>query len=103
MNFSDNSFGNFYNRYGIRAFNMGRFMPVICTLVPKIAGCSSHQLRKILILNLAGSKVRIGTLVPPGYFTGRSYRQIITHSAWVLLGFILIASIPVFQILVFNK
>lgn len=93
----------FFNQYGIRAFNMGRYMPVICTLVPMIAECRLYQLRKNLILNLAGSKVWIGTLVPPGYFMRRSYRQIITHSAWVLLGFILIASIQMFQILIFNK
>lgn len=93
----------FYEKYGIWAFIMGRFMPVIRTLVPMIAGASSYNFRKFLVSNFAGSVVWIGTLVPLGYFIGRTYPDVINHSVWILVGFILIASIPMLKILVFKK
>jgi membrane-associated protein len=79
---------------------MERFIPVILTLMPMIAGYRSYQLRKILILYLADPIVWIGTLVPLGYSFGRSYLQIINHSAWVLVGIVLIATFPMLQLMV---
>ena len=46
---------SFYSRYGIWAFVLGRFMPVIRTLVPMIAGASRFQFKRFLLFNFLGA------------------------------------------------
>lgn len=93
----------FYSKYGAFAFIMGRFMPVIRTLIPMLAGASTVPFGKFLIYNALGSVIWIGTLVPLGYFLGEAYPQIIDYAGYLLILFIVIASAPMLKILVFNK
>lgn len=93
----------FYTKYGAFAFIMGRFMPVIRTLIPMLAGASAVPFGKFLIYNALGSVIWIGTLVPLGYFLGEAYPQIINYAGYLFILFIVIASAPMLKILVFNK
>ncbi len=88
----------FYNRYGLWAFILGRFLPVIRTLVPMIAGASKYSFKRFLIFNLTGALTWIGTLVPLGYFVGKVYPDIIHYSIYILVIFIIIASTPMLKI-----
>jgi len=93
---------SFYNKYGIRAFILGRFMPVIRTLVPMIAGASNFEYRKFLTFNMLGAIVWIGTLTPLGYFLGKTYPGILKYSVYIIVLFIIIASFPMLRI-IFSK
>lgn len=93
----------FYSRYGVFAFIMGRFMPVIRTLIPMLAGASAVPFGKFLIYNAFGSIIWISTLVPLGYFLGEAYPQIINYAGYLLILFVVLASFPMLKILVFNK
>jgi membrane-associated protein len=90
---------NFYTRYGIWAFILGRFMPVIRTLVPMIAGASNFNIRKFLLFNLFGSITWVFTLVPLGYFIGKAYPDVMNYSIYILVIFIAIASFPMLKII----
>ncbi len=90
---------SFYNRFGIWAFILGRFMPIIRTLVPMIAGASAFQFKRFLIYNFLGAVTWVCTLVPLGYFVGKAYPDVMKYSIYFLLGFILIASLPVLRII----
>lgn len=92
---------DFYSRFGIWAFILGRFMPVIRTLVPMIAGASAFPMRKFLVFNLIGAITWIGTLVPLGYFIGITYPGVINYSAYILIVFVGIASFPLLKIMFF--
>lgn len=90
---------NFYTKYGLWAFILGRFMPVIRTLVPMIAGASRFNFKKFILFNMTGAIIWTGTLIPLGYFVGRTYPDIINYSFYILVLFIIIASAPVLKIL----
>jgi membrane-associated protein len=90
---------NFYEKYGMLAFITGRFMPVIRTLIPMLAGATSLPIRKFSILNIAGAILWIGSLTPLGYYLGTTYPGIMKYSIFFLLGFILIASFPMLKII----
>lgn len=93
---------SFYTRFGAWAFILGRFMPVIRTLVPMIAGATSFAYRKFLLFNFLGALTWIGTLTPLGYFVGKTYPGILKYSAYIIVAFILIASFPMLRIM-FSK
>jgi len=94
---------SFYNKYGIWAFILGRFMPVIRTLVPMIAGASDFKYRKFLAYNMLGAIIWIGTLTPLGYFLGKTYPGILKYSGFIIILFIIIASFPMLRIILKKK
>jgi membrane-associated protein len=93
---------NFYKRLGMWAFILGRFMPVIRTLVPMIAGATGYKFRKFLLFNILGAVTWVCTLVPLGYFIGKTYPDVMKYSIYILFIFIVIASSPLIKIM-FSK
>jgi membrane-associated protein len=93
---------SFYTRFGMWAFILGRFMPIIRTLVPMIAGASKYRFNKFLLFNLFGALTWICTLVPLGYYIGKVYPDAMNYSLYILLFFIAIASLPMLKIM-FSK
>ncbi|MCU0363522.1 MAG: VTT domain-containing protein [Bacteroidales bacterium] len=94
---------SFYTRFGVWAFILGRFMPIIRTLVPMIAGATRFKYRKFLLFNILGALTWIGTLTPLGYFVGKTYPGILKYSAYIIVLFILIASFPMLRIMFRKK
>ena len=90
---------SFYTRFGIWAFILGRYMPVIRTLVPMIAGASGFSFRKFLLFNFLGAVTWVCTLVPLGYYVGKTYPDVMKYSVYILLLFIVIASLPMLKIM----
>lgn len=90
---------SFYERFGAWAFILGRFMPIVRTLVPMIAGATHFKFSKFLFFNLLGAIFWICTLVPLGYYVGKTYPDIIQYSVYILLLFVFIASIPMLKIM----
>jgi len=93
---------SFYNRFGMWAFILGRFMPIIRTLVPMIAGAAKYKFKKFLLFNLFGALSWVCTLVPLGYYIGKAYPDVTKYSIYILLIFIVIASLPMLKIM-FSK
>jgi membrane-associated protein len=93
---------NFYTRFGIWAFILGRFMPIIRTLVPMIAGATKFKFRQFLLFNFLGAITWVCTLVPLGFFVGKTYPDVMEYSIYILLVFIAIASFPMLKIM-FSK
>jgi membrane-associated protein len=92
----------FYTRWGIRAFLLGRFMPVIRTFVPMIAGATKYSYKKFLLFDFLGAVVWVGSLVPLGYFLGKSYPGIMKYSIYFLLIIVIFASYPLLK-MIFQK
>jgi membrane-associated protein len=89
----------FYTKFGVWAFILGRFMPVIRTLVPMIAGASKFKFKSFLIFNILGAVTWVCTLVPLGYFIGKAYPDVMKYSIYIIVVFIVIASIPMMKIM----
>jgi membrane-associated protein len=90
---------DFYTRFGMWAFILGRFMPIIRTLVPMIAGATNFHFKKFLLFNLLGAITWVCTLVPLGYFIGKAYPEVMKYSIYILFIFVAIASLPMLKIL----
>jgi membrane-associated protein len=85
----------FYQKFGVWAFIISRFMPVVRTLMPMLAGASHISFKRYSFYNILGAMIWIGTLAPLGYFLGSKYPQLMNYSIYFLVGFIVIASTPV--------
>lgn len=86
---------HFYERYGGKAIVIARFIPIIRTLVPFIAGVGYMTYRYFFIFNLTGALLWIGGLVYGSYLFG-NIPFVKQHFSMVILAIIAISLMPPF-------
>lgn len=86
----------YYNKQGAFALIMGRFVPIVRTFAPIIAGVVKLDFRKFALYNVLGAVVWICSLTLLGYFLGKKFeKEINQYLLYIILGFILITTLPV--------
>jgi membrane-associated protein len=60
----------FFERYGGKAIVLGRFVPIVRTFVPFVAGAASMTYAKFAFYNVAGGIVWVGVCVGAGFAFG---------------------------------
>ncbi|MCQ6960496.1 DedA family protein [Mucilaginibacter aquariorum] len=84
----------FYAKYGGMALILGRFFPIVRTFAPIFAGVVRVDLKKFTIYNIVGSVAWVTTLTLTGYFLGRRFPELKDYLQYIVLGLIIITSIP---------
>lgn len=82
-------------RYGGNALIIGRFLPVIRTFAPILAGISRMRASVFALYNITGALLWVLTLCLLGYFLGKEYPQILNYVEYIILAFILLTSAAV--------
>ena len=85
----------FYNQYGMRTLIIGRFLPVVRTFAPIVAGIIKMPLGTFMLANIAGAAAWVGSLVTIGYYLGKVWPDAEKYLGWIILALILITAIPV--------
>lgn len=85
----------FYTKYGMMAFIVGRFLPIVRTFVPILAGIVKIELKKFLFYNLLGAGLWISTLVLSGYWLGNIFPSLVDNVEFIIVALIIVTAIPV--------
>lgn len=85
----------YYRKQGAFALIMGRFVPIVRTFAPIVAGVVKLDVRKFAFYNIVGAILWISSLTLLGYFLGKRFaQQIEEYLVYIIIGFILITTIP---------
>jgi membrane-associated protein len=84
----------FYARHGGMALILGRFFPIIRTFAPIFAGVVKVDIKKFTLYNIIGSVAWITTFTLTGYFLGRKYPQLKDYLQYVVIGLVIVTTIP---------
>jgi membrane-associated protein len=84
----------FYAKYGGMALILGRFFPIVRTFAPIFAGVVRVEFKKFTIFNIIGSVAWVTTLTLAGYFLGRRFPELKDYLQYIVLGLIIITTIP---------
>jgi membrane-associated protein len=85
----------YYRKQGAFALIMGRFIPIVRTFAPIIAGIVKLDFKKFAFYNISGAFLWITSLTLLGFFLGRSFeKEISDYLLYIIVGFILVTTIP---------
>jgi membrane-associated protein len=85
----------FYQRYGSTALILGRFLPIVRTFIPILAGLVKIENRKFFSLNVMGAFTWVSVMFFIGYGLGNAFPGISEHLELIIVGMILITTVPV--------
>lgn len=84
----------FYQRHGARTVVLARFIPVIRTFAPVVAGMSGMRYKKFVVYNVVGAVLWVGSLTMLGYWLGQAVPDITRYFHWIIAAIILLSVIP---------
>jgi membrane-associated protein len=84
----------FYEKHGGKTIILARFMPIVRTFVPVVAGIGQMEYRRYMQYNVVGGVAWIWSMLFIGYFLGRYIPGIDKHIEVVILTVIFISMLP---------
>jgi membrane-associated protein len=85
----------FYDKHGGKALVLGRFLPIIRTFAPILAGVIKIDFKAFMMYNVLGAFAWIGSIASIAYFLGKQFPQIENYIGYIVIGLIVITTIPV--------
>jgi membrane-associated protein len=87
----------FYSKHGGKTIILGRFLPIIRTFAPILAGAIKVDFRKFMLYNVAGAFAWIFTMGLAGFFLGQ-IDWVERNVGWIVIFLIVITLIPLLGI-----
>ncbi|MGC1632856.1 MAG: VTT domain-containing protein [Gelidibacter sp.] len=93
---------DFYEKRGGFAIAIARFLPIVRTFAPIIAGTVEMNFKKFAIYNVIGAIVWVGSITSLGYVLGNNI-WVKSNLEYILIGLVLIVTTPVIIKLFINN
>ncbi|MCG3194183.1 MAG: Protein DedA [Thermoanaerobaculia bacterium] len=86
---------DFYEKYGGKTIFLARFVPIIRTFAPTVAGAAGMEYRKFVFFNIAGGIAWVWSMVGGGYLIGSRIPKIEERIHIVALVIIVLSVLPI--------
>jgi len=84
----------FLEKHGLFAIILSRFVPIVRTFMPIVAGVAYMNLNKYLKYNLIGSLLWSTSVTLVGFFLGKAFPNIKDHLHWLVIVVVVISVLP---------
>ena len=84
----------FYKKHGKKTIILSRFLPIVRTFAPIVAGIVKLELYKFFIYSLVGAFFWVNALVLTGYYMGKYIPGIKDYLGYIVIFLIVITSVP---------
>ena len=90
---------SFYEKYGGKTIVIARFVPIVRTFAPIVAGAAEMPYRRFVLFNIAGGFLWVTTMVLGGYFLGSLLKSkfgidLDEHIEWVVIVVVALSLMP---------
>jgi len=82
----------FYEKYGGKTIILARFIPIIRTFAPFVAGIGTMNYPRFLVYNVVGGVAWVATFVYAGYFLGERLKE---RFSLVILAIVVVSVLPI--------
>lgn len=87
----------FYNRWGKSAIILGRYVPIVRTFAPILAGVVGFSPQQFIIYNATGGILWIVSLTLAGYGLGSAFPWLRKYIEVIALGIIVLSLLPILR------
>jgi membrane-associated protein len=84
----------FYKKHGKKTIILSRFLPIVRTFAPIIAGIVKLEYHKFVVYSIIGAFFWVDILVLAGYYLGRYVPQTKDYLGYIVIFLIVITTIP---------
>ena len=84
----------FYEKHGPKTIVIARFVPMVRTFAPTVAGVGRMRYGKFLIYNIVGGMGWVASMTLLGFFLGHSIPNLEKKIHWVILAVIFLSFLP---------
>ena len=84
----------FYETYGAKTIVLARFIPIVRTFAPTVAGVGKMRYRTFLACSIMGGAGWVSSMTLAGFWLGRSIPNIERHLHWVIGIVIVLSCLP---------
>ena len=88
---------SYFLKYGSRTLIISRFLPVVRTFAPILAGLVKMRFPAFLINNVVGGAIWIGALTGGGFLFGERFPGIVDYVQYIILFFLAITTFTVIK------
>ena len=87
----------YFEKYGSRTLIIARFLPIVRTFAPILAGLVTMNFLRFTIYNILGGFIWAFTLVGSGYYLGIKYPWLIDYVHYIIIFFLAITTFTVIK------
>ena len=84
----------FYLKYGGKTIIIARFVPIVRTFAPIVAGAAGMPYRQFVAYNVLGGFLWVFSMILAGFFLGRAIPNLDQHIEWVVIIVVLLSLMP---------
>ncbi|OGV93542.1 hypothetical protein A3B57_00145 [Microgenomates group bacterium RIFCSPLOWO2_01_FULL_47_10] len=84
----------FYDKHGGKAVLLARFVPIVRTFVPIVAGVAEMNYSKFMFYNVVGGTIWVTVMTLLGYYLGLAVPQADTYLLPIILGIVILSILP---------
>jgi membrane-associated protein len=85
----------FYEKHGGKTIILARFMPIVRTFVPVVAGAAGMSLARYTLYNVVGGVLWIWSMLLTGFFLGRYIPGIGEHIEKLIIAIVALSLLPI--------
>jgi membrane-associated protein len=85
---------NFYQKYGGKTVILARYVPIVRTFCPPVAGAAQMAYTTYLLYDIAGGALWVGSMILGGFFLGKSIPNIGSHIHYVIAAVVFLSLLP---------
>ena len=89
----------FYEKYGGKTIIIARFVPIVRTFAPIVAGAANMPYRRFVVFNVVGGFLWVFSMILAGYFLGNILKtqcgiDLEEHIEWVIIILVTLSLLP---------
>ena len=85
----------FYGKYGRKTIILARFVPIVRTFAPILAGVGKMDYRTFFLFNVIGGIVWTAGILGAGFLLGNFIPGIDRYLEWIILGIVFLSVLPI--------
>ena len=93
----------YYEKHGGKTLIIGRFLPIIRTFAPILAGVIKIDFEKFMMYNVIGAVLWIGSIGSIAFYLGKQFPQVENYLGYIFITLIALTAIPILTTYLKNR